>query len=51
MYDVVLICGAYLSTPADPRWNPHCDIVQPHGIVDTLDIVLMAGYYDEGYEP
>ncbi|TET65074.1 hypothetical protein E3J49_02475 [Candidatus Bathyarchaeota archaeon] len=38
IYDVVRICVAYGSTPSDMRWNPHCDIAEPYGIIDMDDI-------------
>ncbi|MCK4434994.1 right-handed parallel beta-helix repeat-containing protein, partial [Candidatus Bathyarchaeota archaeon] len=38
IYDVVRICVAYGSTPSDTRWNPHCDIAEPYGIIDMNDI-------------
>ena len=47
IYDVVLISGAYLSTPSDPKWNPHCDIVEPCGIIDIYDVVLICDSYGE----
>ncbi|MCK4478194.1 right-handed parallel beta-helix repeat-containing protein [Candidatus Bathyarchaeota archaeon] len=51
IYDVVLACSAYTSTPSDPHWNPHCDIAEPYGIIDIFDIVMIAGSYGEEYNP
>ena len=51
IYDVVLACAAYSSTPSDPNWNPHCDIAEPYEIIDIYDIVMIAGSYGEGYNP
>jgi len=49
IYDVVLACSAYSSTPSDPHWNPHCDIAEPYGIIDIYDIVMIAGSYGESW--
>ena len=49
IYDVVLVCNAYGSTPLDPNWNPHCDITESYGIIDIYDIVLMCNSYGEEY--
>jgi len=49
IYDVVLASGAYMSTPSDSKWNPHCDIAEPCGIIDIYDIVLLCGSYGERY--
>ncbi len=51
IYDVVLACSAYTSTPLDPHWNPHCDIAEPYGVIDIFDIVMIAGSYGEEYNP
>ncbi|UCG36643.1 MAG: right-handed parallel beta-helix repeat-containing protein [Candidatus Bathyarchaeota archaeon] len=49
IFDVVRCGSAYGSTPSSPNWNPHCDIAEPYGIVDILDIVLVAGNYGESW--
>ena len=49
IYDAVLICDAYKSRPGKPKWNPHCDIAEPYGIIDIFDVVMMAGSYGEEY--
>ena len=51
IFDVVLVCSAYNSTPSDPNWNPHCDIAEPFEIIDIYDIVMIAGSYGEEYNP
>ena len=51
IFDVVIICDAYGSTPSDSNWNCHCDIVEPFGLVDLFDVVLMADSYGEEYSP
>jgi len=51
IYDVVLACNAYGSTPSNPNWNGHCDIAEPYGIIDIYDIVMIAGSYGEEYNP
>jgi len=51
IYDAVLTCVAYTSTPSDPNWNPHCDIAEPYDIIDMFDIVMIAGSYGEEYNP
>jgi hypothetical protein len=49
IYDVVLCVRAYQSTPADPRWNPRCDLAEPYGVVDLFDIMVIAGSYGEAW--
>ncbi|MCK4498751.1 hypothetical protein KAU25_06110, partial [Candidatus Bathyarchaeota archaeon] len=49
IFDAVLFCDAYGSTSTEPNWNPHCDLVEPFGIIDMLDVVLMADSYGEEY--
>jgi len=51
IYDVVLACSAYTSTPLDPHWNPHCDIAEPYGVIDICDIVMICSSYGEEYLP
>jgi len=51
IYDVVLACSAYTSTPSDPHWNPHCDIAESYGIIDIYDIVMICTSYGEEYNP
>ena len=47
--DAVLICVAYSSTPSDDRWNCHCDIADPYGIIDIYDVAVMCGSYGEEF--
>ena len=49
IYDAVLMGASYYATPSDPHWNCHCDIVEPFGIIDLFDVVLMADSYGEEY--
>ncbi|MCK4477525.1 S8 family serine peptidase [Candidatus Bathyarchaeota archaeon] len=51
IYDVVLACNAYSSTPSDPHWNPHCDIAEPYGFIDIYDVVMICSSYGEEYLP
>jgi parallel beta-helix repeat protein len=45
IYDVVLCCRAYGSTPSDPNWNPHCDIASPYTIINIHDVVVLCNEY------
>ncbi|MFQ6067981.1 MAG: NosD domain-containing protein [Candidatus Bathyarchaeia archaeon] len=51
IFDVVLAVGAYLSTPLDPNWNPHCDVAESYGIIDIFDIVMIAQKYGREWKP
>jgi len=51
IFDVMLACVAYSSTPSDLNWNCHCDIAEPYGIIDIFDIVTIIGSYGEEYTP
>ena len=51
IFDIVRCAAAYGSTPSDPDWNCHCDIVGPFGLIDLFDVVLMADSYGEEYSP
>ena len=51
IYDLVLCANAYQATPSDPHWNPRCDIVNPYGIIDIFDIVMICASYGEEYTP
>jgi len=51
IYDVVIACGAYGSTPSDPHWNPHCDIAEPYGVINIYDVVMICSSYGEEYNP
>jgi parallel beta-helix repeat protein len=50
IYDVVLICAAYGTTPSDPEWNPRADIAEPYGVIDMQDVVKCTTYYGETYQ-
>jgi predicted extracellular nuclease len=46
--DFTVLAAAWLSTPADQRWNPACDMAGPaDGIVDELDMAVLAGNWLE----
>jgi len=49
IFDVVLACVAYSSTPSDLNWNCHCDIAEPYGVIDIFDIVMICSSYGEEY--
>ena len=49
IFDVVLACVAYSSTPLDPNWNCHGDIAEPYGVIDIFDIVMICASYGEEY--
>jgi parallel beta-helix repeat protein len=49
IFDVVTACVAYSSTPSDVKWNPHCDIAEPYGVIDIFDIVMICSSYGEEY--
>jgi len=51
IYDAVLVCAAYSSTPSNPHWNPHCDIAEPYGVIDIYDVVMICMSYGEEYLP
>lgn len=51
IYDAVLVCGAYNATPSAPNWNPHCDLVEPYGLVDIYDAIIICDSYGEEYAP
>jgi len=51
IFDVVLACAAYSTTPSDLNWNCHCDIAEPYGIIDIFDIVMICSSYGEEYTP
>jgi len=51
IYDVVLISGAYMSTPANPKWNGSCDLAEPYGLINIYDVVVICGHYGETFNP
>ncbi|MCK4477207.1 hypothetical protein KAU88_01605 [Candidatus Bathyarchaeota archaeon] len=51
IYDVILLCAAYTSTPSDPHWNPNCDIAEPYSVIDIHDVATMCMSYGEEYNP
>jgi len=51
IYDAVIICSAYDSTPQHPNWNIRCDIAEPYEIIDLYDVVTLCNEYGEAYNP
>lgn len=52
IYDAVSACVAFNSAPTDTHWNLHCDIVEPKGVVDMIDIlVICISYGEEQIQP
>lgn len=51
IFDVVMGCTVYGAMPADPHWNPHCDIAAPFGVIDVFVVVPIAMSYGEEYPP
>ena len=51
--DLMIFAMAYGSTPADPNWNPVCDIagpggtLNPDGVIDFEDLMIFAMHYGE----
>ncbi|MCK4668515.1 hypothetical protein KAT21_00145 [Candidatus Bathyarchaeota archaeon] len=41
--------ACYNSTPSDFRWNPHCDIAEPVGIINMHDVVAACASYGKEY--
>ena len=50
--DFAVFAPAWLTEPANPQWNPECDIAIPHdGYVDTLDLSILVQNWLERFEP
>ncbi len=47
IFDVVTTSVAYSSTVSDSRWNVNCDVSRPYGLIDLLDLVLVAAAYGQ----
>lgn len=47
--DVILCVNAYKSTPSDPSWNPICDLIEPYGIINLYDVVLITRSYGDEF--
>lgn len=47
IFDVVTTSAAYSSTVSDSRWNVNCDVSRPYGLIDLLDLVLVAAAYGQ----
>jgi hypothetical protein len=53
--DLMIFAMTYGSTPADPNWNPLCDIAgqgstTPDGVIDFEDLMVFAMHYGEEEE-
>lgn len=46
--DIVLCASSYGATYLDTHWNPDCDLAEPYGVIDILDVVTVASHYGEG---
>lgn len=46
LYDLVLVCSAYKATPSNPKWNVQCDIAEPYGIINIMDVVKVTANYE-----
>ena len=47
IFDVVTTSVAYSSTVSDSSWNVNCDVSRPYGLIDLLDLVLVAAAYGQ----
>lgn len=50
LYDVILICVAYGANTSDPEWNLLCDVAEPYGIINIIDVVTVTANYEETWE-
>lgn len=50
LYDITLLCIAYRATPIDPEWNVQCDVAEPYGIIDIIDVVTSTANYELKWE-
>lgn len=47
LQDIVMCASSYGATSHDSHWNPDCDLAEPFGIIDLLDVVTVASHYGE----
>lgn len=47
IFDVVTTSVAYGSTLSGSSWNVNCDVSRPYGLIDVLDLVLVASQYGQ----
>jgi parallel beta-helix repeat protein len=45
IFDVVKACASYMTIPSDLQWNPHADIAEPYGMIDSFDVIEIAINY------
>ncbi len=50
IFDIVLLAGAYGTSPPNPKYNQECDI-DCDGDVDIFDLVRAAANYGEAWDP
>ncbi|MEM3701024.1 MAG: M14 family zinc carboxypeptidase [Candidatus Bathyarchaeia archaeon] len=48
VYDVVIVCVSYGSTPRSNNWNPSADLNSDEK-VDIFDVCIVASHYGENY--
>lgn len=51
IFDVVMIAVEYGKTIGDPDWDPVFDLAEPYGVIDILDIIVLARSYGDEYIP
>ena len=44
-----MIAVEYGKTIGDPNWDPIFDLADPYGVIDILDILVLARSYGEEY--
>ena len=49
IYDVIAVCAACGSTPSSRGWNPRCDIAEPRGVINIVDVVAVTASYGRTY--
>lgn len=47
IFDIVLVCSAYGSTPGSPKWNPDCDLAPPWNLINIFDVVTVCSLYGQ----
>ncbi len=51
IFDIILACEAYGSTPEESNWNPLVDVAPLWNRIDIFDIVTIGYHYGEEYTP
>ena len=49
IFDIVVIAGAFGTSPGDANWNPACD-VRKDGVIDIYDLVAEVPHFGETYK-